>query len=122
LTGKSQATIKPSAIGVFPLTASLADYPQSKSIEVEVVGLDAPRIKRVGRLGNGFFEAFITDGHMTPIAGKTVFWRVDDLVLEPTITGADGIAKIHVSQTFGTLFPGILIGATNYLYEERFRI
>ncbi|EJM19201.1 hypothetical protein PMI22_02971 [Pseudomonas sp. GM21] len=122
LTGKSQATIKSSAIGVFPLTASLADYPQSKSIEVEVVGLDAPRITRVGRLGNGYFEAFITDGHMTPIAGKTVFWRVDDLVLEPTITGADGIAKIHVSQTFGTLFPGILIGATNYLYEVRFRI
>ncbi|MCP1441282.1 hypothetical protein J3D54_000414 [Pseudomonas sp. GGS8] len=121
-TGKSQATIRSSEIGVFPLTTYIDDSPETKSIDIEVVGLDAPRISRVGRLGNGIFEAFITDGHLMPIEGKTVFWRVDDLVLEPTITGADGIAKIHVSQIFGTLFPGILIGAANYLHEMGFRI
>lgn len=105
--------------GLFPVTCSVAGYPPSSSVNIEVVGPEAPRISNFVRPRPDLFEVFITDGRQVPLERKTVFWRLDDTAYEPTITGPDGkTIKVFNFVSGRRVYVGIEIGMSSRLYER----
>ncbi|WP_247841381.1 hypothetical protein [Pseudomonas sp. MWU12-3103b] len=105
--------------GLFPVTCSVAGYPPSSSVNIEVVGPEAPRISNFVRPRPDLFEVFITDGRKVPLERKTVFWRLDDTAYEPTITGPDGkTIKVFNFISGRRVYVGIEIGMSSRLYER----
>ena len=122
-SGESQSSdIPTSGSGVFSLSANISGYPQYKSVDVEVLGQEAPRIYGLRWLGGRLFEVHVRDGFGKSMADIPVFWRVDTVKYDPVVTDPNGRAQIQIQENSGTLYAGIKIGVANFLREISMQI